>query len=475
MSVDNTVSQGISSLNSSLSWLQGILYRARSLGFLPNLMLFLLGIFEGKDAGSLSTKNTSKSLDVSTLPNQKWLIRRRDHTGKLRHLATFDHEPSDAELEKFGPGSYSILTTKPHLQGCKSVVIKDKGASAPTKRILKPAVAEKAPERSLNGVRQAGPKIPLTERYDRVSDKEPERKVIIKRPAKPLVQPHLEPKEVLGDLTKELQKPTVAEVAEPIEKVSKETSFASPKPEESRPKEVCARCLEPSSSMITCDYCGQRLCRGFTKNCYEEHECSNSKLCYKCGRRVPNEIAEIADLCHRYFCSPKCMNECRMKNLMKIGCMGCNVESNTEKEEKEADEEMEERDGCEGESPEEDEPDEEDVEEMCGGVPKRIACKRCQKDNCQGRFCDGYCDKCHFHCEARCENGGECKFCPDFDDCEIRCKEAPDRCDRRHCRGFRCQDRTLSGADCDGLCGQCDDRGCYSWGRQENGDYQEED
>ncbi|MEE9116339.1 MAG: hypothetical protein V3U09_05515 [Thermoplasmata archaeon] len=232
---------------------------------------------------------------------------------------------------------------------------------------------------------------------------------------------------------------------------------------------MCQRCLEPSTTLVPCDHCGQLLCRGILSNCHEEHECSNSKLCYKCGRRVPNEIAEIADLCHRYFCSPKCMNECRRGNWKELGCVRCHGGSNDKKEKEEVDVEMIDGDVYENESSEEDQPDDQDVEETCGGRPKRIACRRCQKDNCQGRFCDGYCHRCRFHCQARCENDRDCKFCTEFDSCMIRCIEAPDRCDKKHCRGFRCEDRWASGTECDEECKGCGEEGCYFFGRQEDG------
>jgi hypothetical protein len=470
----NGHSKGSPRVSLVLSWLQGIFHRARGLDFLLSLMFLTLGIFKGKDADPLGTKNPSRDPDVSTLPNQKWLVRRRDHTGKLRHLETLDHEPSDDELKEFGPGSYSILTTKPHLQGCKSVVIEDKGVSAPSRRVLKPVGTEKPVERFPSVVRQTDPTTLLTGRYAQVSDKEPKTRDITKTTPEPIVQPRSEPKKELADLIKELQKPITAEIAGQTEKASKETSFPIPKSEEPRPKEMCARCLEPSSSIITCDYCGQKLCRGFSSNCYEEHDCPKSKVCHKCGRRVPNEIVEIAELCHQYFCSPKCMNECRMGNIVKLGCAGCASGAINKREKEEVERKMEESDGCGEEPQEEEESDEE--EEMCDGVPKRIACRRCQKENCQGRFCDGYCSKCRFDaCEIRCEYGGECKFCTEFDDCEIRCIEAPDRCDRKQCAGFRCEDRWVSGADCDQDCSGCGEEGCYFFWHQDVEDSNDEE
>jgi hypothetical protein len=189
-------------------------------------------------------------------------------------------------------------------------------------------------------------------------------------------------------------------------------------------------------------------------------------------------LVEMAELCHLSFCSLKCENECRRRNLMKLGCVGCSPGSDDENEKKEVDVKMDEGDGYEEETfPEVEESiEEEEAEETCGGLPKSVACLTCQKEDCQGRLCDGYCDKCHFDsCEDRCEYDGECKFCSEFDNCEIRCKEAPDRCDKRHCRGFRCEERWVSGNDCDRDCGNCSYEGCYFWDRSSDQDEVDEE
>lgn len=429
---------------------------------IPSLMLLLHAILQDKTGNTSDAKPISNAEDVSTLRNQKWVIRRRNRRGQLRHKKTLDHEPSYAELEQFGPGNYSILTTKPQLKACKSVVIKDKGVSAPTKRPLKPAHMEKAPERFPSCVGKTDPKIPLTTRYGDLDDKRPRRTSIPEKREEAHIEPQVKQEKEFGDLIEALQRRPVAKPKELDEDIRRQPTYSIPKVEDTRPKKMCQRCLEPSTTLVPCDHCGQLLCRGILSNCYEEHECSNSKLCFKCGRRVPNEIAEIADLCHRYFCSPKCMNECKRGNWRELGCVRCNGGSNDKKEEEEVDEKMVEGDGYENESPEEDRPDDQDVEETCRGRPKRIACRKCQKENCQGRDCDGYCRRCHFNsCAIRCECGGECKFCPEFSNCEIRCKEAPNRCDKRRCRGFACEDRWVSGAECDQKCRDCVEEGCY--------------
>jgi hypothetical protein len=150
-------------------------------------------------------------------------------------------------------------------------------------------------------------------------------------------------------------------------------------------EERCSKCLEVPSSLIRCGFCKEIFCKDSLDECYEKHECSGSEVCHKCGRRVPNVLVEMAELCHLSFCSLKCENECRRRNLMKMGCVGCSPGSDNENEEEEVDVKMDEGDGYEEETfPEEEESiEEEEVEETCGDLPKRTACRRCQKESCQ--------------------------------------------------------------------------------------------
>jgi hypothetical protein len=315
------------------------------------------------------------------------------------------------------------------------------------------------------------PPVPLKEGTE---VKRPKRKFVLKRKIrKPLKEPHLKETKSTESVSSSSILSTDDTGHPPKQTSLKKENGETSRSDNSRPKERCARCLELPSSLVRCGFCREIFCKDSLDECYENHECPGSMVCSKCGRRVQNEIVEIADHCHQYFCSPKCMNECWMKNFMKTGCFGCTVGSKNEKEEKEVDAEMEERDGFEEEAYHEEESEE---EEMCGGLPKRIACRRCQKESCQGRFCDGYCNKCRFDsCEIRCEYDGECKFCSEFDDCVIRCKEAPDGCDKRRCRGFRCEERWVSGDDCDEDCGNCSDEGCYFWNHSPDQDEVDEE
>ena len=109
--------------------------------------------------------------------------------------------------------------------------------------------------------------------------------------------------------------------------------------------------------------------------------------------------------------------------------------------------------------------------EMCDGIPKEQACMTCQVEDCVGRFCDGLCNYCSFDaCDDRCWNDGFCKTCEEFDDCRIRCTEAPVDCDKKNCEGFECERRYPSGTHCDENCQNCNDTGCYFWRHPEEED-----
>jgi hypothetical protein len=52
----------------------------------------------------------------------KYLIRRRNEFGQYIHLATWDIEPTDSQMESyFGPGDYTILTANEGLIGLRKL------------------------------------------------------------------------------------------------------------------------------------------------------------------------------------------------------------------------------------------------------------------------------------------------------------------------------------------------------------------
>ncbi len=459
---------GISGLGLGIGWLQGQFqatsHRVSGLCTVLELLL-LLGIFQERDGADSGKRRDSKPSDVSSLPNQKWLVRRRDHMGKLRHVGTLDHAPSLQELSRYGPGNYSILTTKPGLKSWKSVVIPDKKETAS---------------------KQPSPPPPPSERTTRFPDQpkskievsKPEKKTIFKRRAEEVVT---EPPPKQSRNVEPL-KTDAALSSEGLDRPSRrmpppDKSVKGMKPSVSEPKETCARCLQPSLSPVRCDFCQEILCTDYRRGCFEGHDCPNSKACFMCGRRVPNHLVVIPGYCHQYLCSEKCLNECRMDNRKNAECKDCVVKSmdgndgrKTGQEEKVPQEKDDREDAIPEERESTDEGEEEFVE-MCDGIPKEQACMTCQVEDCVGRFCDGLCYGCSFDaCGDRCENDGFCKTCEEFDDCRIRCREAPKDCDKRHCEGFECDYRYPSGTHCDEDCQNCKDTGCYFWRHPEEED-----
>lgn len=552
-------------LGSSLGWLRGLLYRGSGLGILVEVLLSLLGISQVGNAAHSDEKGASNRSDIAGLPGQKWILRRRDRTGKLMFLGTLDHAPSPQELAEYGPGRFSILTVKPNLKGWDSVVIPAKkngtskrtSPSSPTttgattvrpKNGIGPKMvgSRKVPEGGLekptrmhpkqertskpvstkpvdvvtsdvNGVVSKGPSsspttrtnVPATKPQDDVKFQKPESKSLLDRRTEDIIRKwlsradqqtlHREPRSVISSSV-DYHPPGQSNIQAASRVNSNEKSQQS--------TERCPRCRKSSSSLVTCDFCGEILCADRFKSCLKTHNCPQSVSCFNCDRRIPNERAEIAHWCNHFFCGRKCLEKCWMENREEEECKPCSagavgdgpegeegkkggVEIRNENLPEQEGAEIEEEEGHEYECDrcgadvsskaeacpgcgsifeeentesehEASTKEEKGPQEMCNGQSKEKACRKCQEENCQGRHCDGYCNLCNFHyCEDRCENDGLCKTCEDYAECEIRCREAPERCDKRHCQGFECRDRTLSASDCDYDCENCGDIGCY--------------
>lgn len=485
----------------SLSWLRGIVCQALGLGSLLSFLVALLNIPEQKDTGSSNAKPDPSQDDLASLPNQKWVVRKRNHRGQLRHVQTYDHPPSRQELVQHGIGSFSILTTKPSLKSWESLEIQEKWKT----RTQQPPVSKSA----------EGAGKPPTRHKDTTEFRSPKKSVWKKRPEKTAKEPHPKDRKSIDSVIPS-PKPSVKDIKLPSQpRPAKESSIKDRRQEHLQPEEQCERCLKPSSSVTRCDFCGRILCNDIMRECFEKHDCVQSTVCAECGRRIRSELVEIADVCRQFFCSPKCMSECKEKHPYKFQCLHCEPglpNTNDDKkgtsearryaaQEKEArgrkrnEEEADESDSNEVEDPdtedgnsehengEEETEDGDDAEmeestdedyvlvEMCNGKRKDQACLDCQEEHCNGRYCHGSCSECNFdHCEIRCENDGVCKTCEEFDDCSIRCMEALEYCDKRHCDGFECRERFVSGmVECDNDCASCDSRGCYFWDHFEDG------
>ncbi|MCK4444028.1 MAG: hypothetical protein KAW09_05760 [Thermoplasmata archaeon] len=384
------------------------------------------------------------------------------------------------------------MTTKPSLKSWESLEIREEGEA----KAQQPSVSKSA----------EGAGKPPTRYKEKTEFRRPKKKFVWKkRPDKTPVEPHPKDGKSIESVIPG-PKLSVKDIKLPSEKgPAKESSIKDRRPEHLKPEEKCERCLKPSSSLVRCDFCGRILCNDLMKECFEKHDCAESKVCAKCGRRIRNELVEIADVCHQFFCSPKCMSECKEKHPYKLQCLYCepglpntnDSEKGTSKDRRHAEQQKEaggrkrdqeevdepdpdrveepdteedltdEEEGEDGEGTEMEESTDEDyvLVEMCNGKRKDEACRNCQEENCNARYCDGCCNECNFdYCEIRCENDGVCKTCEKFDDCPIRCMEATEHCDKRHCDGFECRERFVSGmVECDEKCGSCDERGCYYW------------
>ncbi|MEE9115816.1 MAG: hypothetical protein V3U09_02850, partial [Thermoplasmata archaeon] len=53
-------------------------------------------------------ESRAEKLDVKATRKEKWIIRKRQADGTLKHLKTLTFRPTKNDLEDFGPGAYSI-------------------------------------------------------------------------------------------------------------------------------------------------------------------------------------------------------------------------------------------------------------------------------------------------------------------------------------------------------------------------------
>ncbi|MEE9341423.1 MAG: hypothetical protein V3V21_07180 [Thermoplasmata archaeon] len=488
-------------LGSSLGWLQGLFHRGLGLGVLVKLPLLILGILQDGRGRYSSGKRGSERPKLSNLENQKWLIRQRDVSGRLKFIETLDHPPTRRELARHGHGSFSILTTKPALKHWETVVIPEKEDETPQSRTPS-AFSSKALITPRRGLRDG------TKKKEVHRQEAP--KVHAKRPAEEDKTGHVGETSSLKAHSS-LRSKSIRFHDE--ETSPQEAGVRSTVQDESESGRLCERCREPSKSLARCDFCGKTLCDDYGRSCYRDHICPESKVCCNCDRRVENSLVELGSYCNKTFCSPRCRDVCRRENKRTDECRTCvtnalieNAERSTSREAERTAEEEDERsyeddgtdeqpeeestvdveyveeeiDGEEDLDDENEDSEEEDeateVEETCEGVSKKIACKKCFKSHCVSRYCDGICKGCRFFlCDERCRRFGRCKTCPYFDDCEIRCRLTLERCDTRYCRGFSCEDRCVSGVDCDRDCERCDEPGCYFYDESEDEDHDDEE
>jgi hypothetical protein len=410
-------------LGSSLGWLRGVLHRGSGLGILVKLPLLILEIFQGRDGNNYGRKRGTERSDLLALENQRWLIRQRDSSGKLRFIETLDHPPTRQELARHGYAQYSVLTTKPALKHWESIVISDKEDAAPqshtptlssseTSKTPRPRLRYRMKKAKVHS--QVTPKV-----HTRTSAENDKTKHAIEMNSLNVTS-RIGSKDYLSHSSRTVQQ---------------ETGFRDSLPDKPEEGHICERCRKLSDSLTRCDFCRETFCSDYLKSCFRDHLCSASKVCHNCNRRVENELAEVRDYCSRYFCSQRCVDDCQRTNRGTDECKTCTVDALIEdlkrktrqetertgreedengyedddmegclEEEPSVDTEYEEEEEIEGESyldGENGDPEEEDgeteVEEMCDGVPKRIACKKCSRSECVSRYCDGICKGCGFY------------------------------------------------------------------------------
>ncbi|MCK4456285.1 MAG: hypothetical protein KAW39_00940 [Thermoplasmata archaeon] len=71
--------------------------------------------------------------------------------------------------------------------------------------------------------------------------------------------------------------------------------------------------------VVKCEFCSRPYC----PECYREHRCPKSGVCFHCKERVPSDSVHIEGYCSKTFCSIRCRDLCRRKNEDDPDCKGC--------------------------------------------------------------------------------------------------------------------------------------------------------
>ena len=450
---NNVDTKNLLGLFLSLGWLQGPIPLASAHAVVTLVMLILISFLRlwrwKGDTNKTQRKNMElydqgndikpkydtnegikANMDISQLANQKFVIRRRNHLGQLKHLTTLDHPPTDEELRTFGVGDFNILTTKPFLKKWRRTYIE------PTKRInrkKKPTMLEnrnlyRKPEKGKKKHKREYKNRPqkraltnqtLTQQYSGVVQEKidvenesedlnnippppPEDTMGIEIPTQPSIPQKVRPPILVEQVqTQPPPKDLVLKIIPyeqqivEIEKPEPPGITQQPKPSPQlatlSPKEVgqCYRCGRTLDSFIRCDFCGEIFCGEKMRDCYSKHECAGSDVCCTCNKRFHLDVGIIEPNCNNPFCSIRCQYQCLEENSDNLECEPCIKEYS--------------RDKCHGQ------------------------CYSCNDNECQDR----------------CDWDGKCKKCGQYYDCQIHCISADDDCEIWFCKGFRCKDRTL--------------------------------
>lgn len=456
----------------SLGWLLGFFRRAsaRSLVTLVTLVTvsflwFRKGGKKLKESNEIHDKprsqenNTqpqnSKSqipkppIDISQLPNQRFVARKRNERGQLKHIATFNHPPTKKDLEPFGPGDYSILTTKPslkqwtrihvepekELQKQKPRKVKEERDFAPISASIKLS-SSNIGSKNNRGLRETKHELKKSSISETEIPSQPIQEKIT--PRGDVLQLLKTQKNAYKQPLNEPESPQTVEKSrlrpepyQPQDRSTTEPQLVTIEAEENKAESKlviektieCYKCGEDLTWFTKCEFCQEIYCDEDLKDCYKLHYCPESYVCIICSKRTAFEETTISPFCNKAYCSVRCLTKCLEKNEYNPECMPCVYGDLVEKEKSECTKCGTQVNNTDTYCPEcSDELEREDVDE-------------------EEYDCDGDCSDCtNYDCEDRCKRKGKCKGCPDYDDCSIRCVKADDDCEKWICNGFDCEE-----------------------------------
>lgn len=475
---NRTKAERLSQIYSSLGWLHGLFHRAstRSLVALVNLTVgsFLWtrkgrrkrkGINESyhkpcNQESIMRTKDikpqiTEPTIDISQLPNQKFVVRKRNNRGQLKHIATFDYPPTQKDLESYGHGDYSVLTTKPSLRQWTRIRVEpEKKLQEPIFRKAGlindyPPVSTSITPLNVNTQKEINKHFPDIGRESKKSSISEDKTVPLPTPEEFLTSEDIAqmpvPKEIIRQHQIEVNKskPAIKNSSQsPTEYQLRDSPLIDPqlpptssqekqencKLVEKKPK-VCYKCGYELILFTRCEFCRKIFCDEQLDDCYKLHHCPDSYKCTICTKRIAVGETITDTFCNNPYCSARCLTKCLEKNDNNIECKPCINDSLSEEDELECDESG-------SEATESDEFLPKCDIELEGN--KEIE----EKEDREKDDCDGICNDCITNnCKERCELDGICKGCHRSDNCTIQCLTAIYGCEKKYCIGFECETR----------------------------------
>lgn len=230
-------------------------------------------------------KADGKQIKLSDINNQKYLVQR-----KGRHIVTFPYEPELKDLVEYGPGTYTVMFTKPSFSFCKSITV-----PTPKERIR---LHEKHPPPKTH--------IPPKKSIETVTapDKENKEPPPPAPPSVTRIRPSTAPRDSPKPIFKSQPKQTKYEISQ------------------------CRHCklaiglggVIIHHKTVTCKFCHNQFC---SEDCLLDHKCPTSIACFHCRKRFPKEYYIRNRFCGRLFCTLQCAFQCQEKKEDKNECLGC--------------------------------------------------------------------------------------------------------------------------------------------------------